>query len=314
MIVAACEHEKTKKHGKDSKGQTRRRCCTCGKTFIDKPETAYGNLRITDREAATVLSLLVEGMSIRAAERISGVDKNTICDLVLRVGEKCERFMAKAIVDVKADDIQCDEIWSYVGMKERNRINAFKNPDVGDSWTWIGVERNTKLVLAYHVGDRDNFSAQRFLRKLNNATTGHFQITADGLNVYTNNVPFTFGNRCDFAQLIKNFRQMQSTIRYSPGKIIASEKKAIYGAPDMDRVCTSHVERLNLTLRMQMRRFTRLTNGFSKKLEHHAAMQGLFFCWYNWCRKHETLKATPAMASGLAEKQWTIADLLAAII
>jgi IS1 family transposase/transposase-like protein len=310
MIVAACQHEKTKKHGTDSKGQARRRCCTCGKTMIDKPETAYGNLRITDREAATVLNLLVEGMSIRAAERISGIDKNTICDLVLRVGEKCERFMAKAIVDVKADDIQCDEIWSYVGMKERNRVRNLKNPEVGDSWTWIGVERNTKLVLAYHVGDRSNHNAVRFLHKLNNATTGHFQLTADGLGAYTNNVPFTFGNRCDFAQLIKDYRQMQSTIRYSPASIIRSEKKAIYGSPDMARVCTSHVERLNLTLRMQMRRFTRLTNGFSKSGDHHAAMQGIFFAHYNFCRKHETIKKTPAMASGLADKQWTVLELL----
>jgi IS1 family transposase/transposase-like protein len=310
MIVAACQHEKTKKHGTDAKGQSRRRCCTSGKTMIDKPETAYGNLRITDREAATVLSLLLEGMSIRACERIAGVDKNTICDLVLRVGEKCERFMAHAIVDVKVDDIQCDELWSFVAKKDRTRVDRGGHPEHGDSWTWIALERNTKMVVAYHVGPRQNAEALRFLRKVNNATSGHFQITCDGLPAYTNNVPFTFGNRCDFGQLIKNFRQLQTTIRYSPAKIVASEKKAVYGAPDMSRVCTSHVERFNLTMRMQLRRFTRLTNGFSKTPEHHAAMQGIFMVWYNWCRKHETIKQTPAQAAGLAEKQWTILDLL----
>jgi IS1 family transposase/transposase-like protein len=309
MIVAACQHEKTKKHGKDYKGNQRTRCVACGKTFIDKPAPAYGNLRITDREAATVLGMLLEGMSIRACERLSGVCRNTIGDLILRVGQQCERFLSRAIVDVKVEDIQCDEIWSFVGKKERTKALQ-GDPEHGDSWTFIAIERNTKLVLAYHIGARHNAEALRFLRKLNNATTGHFQITTDGLGSYTHNVPFTFGNRCDFGQLVKNFRQLQSTIRYSPAKIIASEKKAVYGAPDMSRVCTSHIERFNLTMRMQLRRFTRLTNGFSKSAEHHEAMQGIFFVWYNWCRKHETIKQTPAMASGLAEKQWTILELL----
>ncbi len=313
MIVAACTHEKTKKHGKDYKGNPRHRCCTCGKTFVDKPATAYGNLRITNKEAATVLGMLLEGMSIRATERLTGIDKNTICDLVLRVGEKCERFFAKNIQDVAADDIQIDELWSYVGMKERHRVSEGHTPEFGDSWTFIGIESTTKLVLAYEIGDRSHYTTKSFLHKLSNATTGHFQISTDGSNKYTNMIPFMFGSRCDYAQIVKNFSGVQSTVRYSPGNIIAAEKRPVYGAPDHKRISTSYVERLNLTLRMSMRRFTRLTNGFSKSLEHHAAMQGLFFVWYNWCRKHETLKQTPAMAAGLADKQWTITDLLEAI-
>jgi IS1 family transposase/transposase-like protein len=314
MIVAACEHEKTKKHGKDSKGNARRRCCTCGKTFIDKPETAYGNLRITDREAATALGMLLEGMAIRAVERITGICRETLCDLVLRVGQRCERFFAAQVRDLKVDDVQCDEIHSFIGMRAKQQMDLNRSQEFGDTWTWIAIERNTKMVLAFQIGNRDNFNACSFLRKLNDATTGHFQISTDGLNQYTNNVPFTFGNRVDFGQLIKSYSQMQSTIRYAPGTIIASEKRAIYGNPDKDRICTSHIESFNQKFRAHLKRFARLTAAHSKSVKHHEAMQAIYFCFYNFCRKHETIKQTPAMAAGLTEKQWTISDLLAKII
>lgn len=314
MIVAACTHEKTKKHGKDYKGNPRRRCCLCGKTFIDKPETAYGNLRITDREAATALGMLLEGMAIRAVERITGICRETLCDLILRVGEKCERFFAAQIRDLQVDDIQCDEIHSFVGMRMRHRMDRDRSPEFGDSWTFIGIERTTKLVLAFQIGARDDFNTRSFLRKLNSATTGNFQISTDGMASYTNNVPFTFGSRCDFGQLIKSFRGMQHTIRYSPGQIIASEKRKIYGNPDERRICTSHIESFNQKFRAHVKRFARLTAAHSKSVKHHEAMQAIYFCFYNWCRKHETIKQTPAMAAGIADKQWTILDLLAKII
>jgi IS1 family transposase len=211
---------------------------------------------------------------------------------------------------VKAEDIQCDELWSFVGMKEKSRIALGHTPDFGDSWTFIAIERTTKLVLAYQIGMRDHYTTKAFLYKLSDATTGHFQITTDGSNQYVNMIPFVFGSRCDFGQLVKNYASSQSVTRYSPAKIINAEKKAVYGAPKHERICTSHVERLNLSLRMSLRRFTRLTNGHSKSLKHHAAMQAIFFAWYNFCRKHEAIKQTPAMASGLAESQWTILDLL----
>lgn len=310
MIAISCQHEQTKPHGKDSKGQPRRRCVLCGKTFVQKPETAYGNLRITDREAATALGMLLEGMAIRSVERLTGLHRDTICDLLLRVGEKCERFMVNAIRDLQVDDVQCDEIWSFVAMKDKQRTAFGHSQDFGDSWTAIAIERTTKLVLAFEVGQRDGYTIRSFLRKLNGATTGNFQISTDGLGAYTNNVPFTFGNRVDFGQLIKSFRQMQSTIRYSPGSIIASEKRAIFGNPDHDRICTSHIESFNQKFRMALRRFTRLTNAHSKSLKHHSAMQAIYFCYYNFCRKHETIKTTPAVAAGIADKQWSIAELL----
>lgn len=309
MITAACNHTETKKHGKDTKGQQRLRCKACGQTWTEKQETGYGNLRMTEKEAAAILGMLLEGMSVRSVERILGFHRDTVCDLVLRVGENCERLM-DSVRDVEAKDVQVDEIWSFVGMKEKTRQVRGYSPEFGDSWTFLGIDRNTKMVLAFHVGERDSESTVAFLRKLDRATAGRFQLSTDGLNTYTNNVPFTFGERVDFAQLVKNYASSQSETRYSPATIISAEKKAVFGDPDWDKVCTSHIESFNQKYRMALRRFTRLTNAHSKSLTHHKAMQAIYLCFYNWCRKHDTLKQTPAIASGLADHQWTIRELL----
>ena len=176
----------------------------------------------------------------------------------------------------------------------------------------MGIERETKLILAHKVGQRDGETCWQFLLKLKNAVgSGRFQLTTDGLSHYRNNVPFAFGMQVDFAQLIKVYSSTQETTRYSPANIISADKLPIFGAPEEDRISTSHIERFNLTLRMSLRRFTRLTNGHSKSLRHHTAMQALFVAWYNFARKHETLKGhTPAMASKLSDHVWTIRELL----
>ncbi|WP_428307108.1 IS1 family transposase [Lacipirellula sp.] len=261
------------------------------------------------KDAAMAMTLLLEGMSIRAAARITGLRPNTICDLVLTIGERCENLLA-SIKGVEAKDIQADEIWSFVAMKERTRYDQLKTGDEGSWWTWIAVDRDSKLVVAHHVGQRDGAACDLFLGKIDRATTGRFQLSADGLSTYTLGVPFRFRERVDFGQVIKNFQGGRSTGRYSPGKIIATEKRSVYGTPDFDRVSTSHVERLNLTLRMSLRRFTRLTNGYSKTLQHHRAMQAIFFAFYNFCRKHETIRKTPAVAAGIADHQWTVRELI----
>ena len=310
MVVSVCQHNQTQKYGKDRKGNQRLRCTLCGQTFAEEIVRPLGSMRIELKDAATALALLLEGMSIRATERITGLNRDTLCDLILVVGENCERFLQAKVAGVQADDIQCDEIWSFVGCKERTRHAERYTGDEGHSWTWIAIERNSKLVLAHHVGQRDGASCESFLGKLDRATTGRFQISTDGLGAYTLNVPFTFRNRVDFGQLIKSFGGGSATGRYSPAKIINSQKRAMYGNPDPDKVCTSHIERLNLTLRMNVRRFTRLTNAHSKSLKHHRAMQAIFFAFYNFCRKHETIKKTPAMAAGLADKAWTIRQLI----
>lgn len=310
MVVSICQHEQTQKYGKDRKGAQRLRCVACGQTFTQEAPRPLGNMRIELKDAATALGLLLEGMSIRAVERITGMNRDTICDLILVVGENCKRMLAEKVRDVPVTDVQCDEIWSFVGMKERQRMASLRTGDEGSSWTFVAVERNTKLVLAHHVGQRDNQTCWEFVGQLSKATAGRFQISTDGLGAYTLNVPFMFQGRVDFGQLVKNYGGGNSTGRYSPAKIISAEKRPRTGKPDPDRICTSHIERLNLTLRMSLRRFTRLTNAHSKSLKHHRAMQAIFFAAYNFVRKHDTIKKTPAMAAGLAEKAWTMRQLI----
>jgi transposase-like protein/IS1 family transposase len=254
MILATCSHESTKKHGKDRKGHQRFRCRLCGETWIEPVAKPLRDMRISMCDATLALGMLLEGMSVRAVERLSGLHRDTICELILTVGENCGRLLQSKLKAVPVKDVQLDEIWSFIGIA---------------------------------IGQRDTATSMRFLKQLNAATSGRFQLSTDGLGSYTLNVPFVFGSRVDFAQLIKNFQSTQSTVRYSPAKITNTEKLPRFGNPDFDKICTSHVERLNLTLRMNMRRFTRLTNGHSKSPKHHAAMQAIFFAWYNFCRKHQ---------------------------
>lgn len=310
MILATCQHS-PKKHGRDRKGNQRYRCRLCGETWLEQSPKPLGNMRISMKQATLVLGMLLEGMSIRSVERLTGIHRDTIDDLILVAGENCRRLLDSKVKGVAAKDVQLDEIWSFIGMKEKTRVAGAHSAEWGDSWTFIAIERDTKLVLAYAVGQRDMATCSRFLKQLDRATSGRFQLSTDGLPTYRTNVPFTFGNRVDFAMLVKNYAASQNTIRYSPARIINAEKIPQYGDPDMDRVCTSHIERLNLTLRMSSRRHTRLTNAHSKSLKHHVAMQAIFFAHYNFCRKHEALKGkTPAMASGLVYTAWTISDLL----
>lgn len=310
MIQISCIHERKQKYGKDRKGNQRYKCCLCGQTFGAATPKPLGDMRISMKEATTILGLLVEGMSVRAIERITGTCRKTICDLILVVGENCQQLLESKIKAVPVTDVQVDEIWSFVGMKERTRVSMARSSEWGDSWTFIAIDRETKLVVTHAIGQRDMATSMRFLKQLDKATSGRFQLSTDGLNSYRLNVPFALGSRVDFAQLIKTYSGSQSTVRYSPAKISGAEKKPQFGNPDYDRICTSHIERLNLTLRMNVRRFTRLTNAHSKSAKHHAAMQAIFFAWYNFVRVHETIKKTPAMAAGVVDKQWTMREML----
>jgi len=312
MIVISCQHETRHKHGKNKCGNQRYKCATCGATFVEEGGP-LGDMRVSMKNAATALGMLLEGMSIRSVQRLTGLCRQTLADLIVLVGENCQRLLDAKVKGVEVNDLQLDEIWSFIGCKEKTRVARGKSPvEYGDSWCFYGIERTTKLILAHQVGQRDSETCWAFLLKLKNAIgTGRFQLTTDGLRAYTSNVPFAFGMQVDFAQLIKVYSSTQETTRYSPAAIISTEKLPIFGEPEEDRISTSHIERFNLTVRMTLRRFTRLTNAHSKSLRHHTAMQALFVAWYNFARKHETLKGnTPAMASGLSDHVWTIKELL----
>lgn len=311
MVVQTCTHEETAKHGRDRKGNQRLRCKLCGATFAQPAARPLGSLRISLRQATTALGMMLEGMSLRSVHRLTGIDRETLGALILAVGENCS-VLLDSIRGVQAADVEADEIWSFVGLKEKRRIDRNRSEELGDSWCWIAIEANTKLVLAHHVGDRDSESCWALMEKLRRATVGRFQLSSDGLAAYRMTVPFVFRGSVDFAQLIKQYATTQVTTRYSPAQIIGAERKPRMGQPDMEKVCTSHIERLNLSLRMHLRRWTRLTNGHSKSLDHHKAMLAIFFAWYNFSRVNTGLegKQTPAMASGLADKVWSLRELL----
>jgi transposase-like protein/IS1 family transposase len=311
MIVVSCQHEKRHKYGKNKCGNQRYKCAICGATFVEEDNGPLGNMRVSLTDAASALSLMLEGMSVRSVQRLTGLCRQTIADLIMMVGRNCQRLLDAKIKGVPVSDVQLDEIWSFVGMKEKKRVARGYSEEYGDSWTFLGIERESKLILAHQVGQRDHTTCWAFLLQLNKATSGKFQLTTDGLNAYTLNVPFVFGMRVNFAQLIKTYQSTQEVTRYSPAKIISAEKRPMFGEPEHDRISTSHIERFNLTVRMTLRRFTRLTNAHSKSRKHHVAMQAIFVAWYDFCRKHETLKGrTPAMASGLTDHVWTIRELL----
>ena len=251
-------------------------------------------------------------VDIRACERLTNMNRDTIDRLILEVGGRCQRFMDAKIVNVDCDDIQIDEIWSFVGMKQKQ---AKKQDDatMGDSWTYIAVDRETKLVPAHLVAGRNSQDTDTFLRMLRGAINldRSFQVSTDGWNAYRYSVPFALGSNVNYGMLIKNYASQQETTRYSPAQIISAEKIAVFGRPEMDKVCTSHVESLNQKIRLNCKRFTRLTQAHSKSLKHHLAMQAIYFAHYNFCKLHTSLdKQTPAMATGIVGRQLQLVELL----
>jgi transposase-like protein/IS1 family transposase len=305
------------KDGRRPDGQQRYRCSQCGKKFSDRNE--YGLIghkqAVEPEKALLALTLLVEGNSIRSAQRVTGIDKKTILKLLVMAGERCEVLVSKMVCNVPVQDVQADEIWGFVGKKEGHK-NPFEGDDMylGDGWCFIGIERHTKLILAFELGKRTESSANRFMEKLAAATHPEvpYQLTTDGLAAYPNAVHRNLGERVDYAQYIKIYAQTAAgERRYSPPECIGAERKDVYGDPDSRRICTSHIERQNGSLRQWCKRLTRLTYAFSKKWENLRAALALHFAYYNFCRVHSSIRATPAMAAGLANHAWGLAELLA---
>jgi transposase-like protein/IS1 family transposase len=325
MICIDCQVT-AKKNGKDQNGNQRYRCNRCARTFAEPQDKPLGGMYLPLDKAASIIQQLIEGSSLRSTQRITGVDINTIMKLLVVAGEKCEKFLENRIKAVKVKDVEADELWCFVGCKEKTKNkklwdDADQERSLGDAYTFVGFERNTKLVLAWHLGRRTFDDTWQFTKKLDKATADStFQITTDGFASYRDTITHELGHKnIDFAQLIKVYAAPQDdSHRYSPPVVVDIISNVIHGNPDPKRICTSIVERQNLTIRMQMRRFTRLTNAFSKKWENLKAALALFFAYYNFCRPHSSIKTdeikkrTPAMASGLTDHVWTISELLAA--
>lgn len=250
---------------------------------------------------------------MRSTERISGLHRDTILKLLVAAGEKCEKLLGRLIVNVPVEDVQADEMWGFIFKKEK-AVTEDDDPNYGDAYCFVAMERNTKLVLNFALGKRNKETTDVFIEGLRHATGRQdFQITTDGFGPYQTSIPDTLGDRASFATLTKVYRATpEGERRYSPAEVVSTEVVSIMGDPDPKRICTSHIERQNLTMRMQIRRLTRLTNGFSKKWENHWAALCLHFAYYNFCRIHRTIRVTPAMAAGIADHPWEISELLTA--
>jgi transposase-like protein/IS1 family transposase len=311
MTCSNCQSQ-CGKFGRDRKGFQRFRCCTCARTFTQPHNGHLPGMYVTHEKAETVLRLFVEGTSVRSIERITGMHRDTILRVLAQVGEDCERMLEQRIRQLPVTDVQCDEMWGFVGCKERNKTED--SPETfGDAYCFVAIERKTRLVLTWHLGRRTARDTTAFIEKLDVATFGRFQITTDGFQAYPDAIALNLGTRVDFAQLIKIYASPRDgEQRYSPPEVVDAIPVPRIGRPVPRRISTSHVERQNLSMRMCIRRLTRLTNAFSKKWENLKAMLALYFAYYNFVRVHGTLRVTPAMESNLTDHIWTLGELLAA--
>jgi transposase-like protein/IS1 family transposase len=302
-----------KRFGKHRNGLQRYRCNQCRKTFTEEHQRPLDEMRLPLDRAENVLRLLLEGMSIRSVERVTGIHRDTILRLLVLAGERCQRLMDEKLVDLPVRDVQVDEIWGYVGKKEAHKTALEESAaEIGDCYCYVGIERHTKLVLCHYLGKRNGPSAEHFIAKLGVATS-HFpyQLTTDGFHPYIKAVKKQLTGRVHFAQLIKVYSSpREGEQRYSPGEVVEAVPVPIMGYPKYKQICTSHVERQNLSIRMGMRRMTRLTNAFSKKWENLEAAYALWFAYYNFCRRHQTLRVSPAMEAKLTDHLWSVRELL----
>jgi IS1 family transposase len=274
--------------------------------------------KLDTKTRALIIRLLVEGNSIRATSRIADVSKNTVTKLLEDAGKACAQYHDENVRGVEAKHVQADEIWSFCYAKAKNVEGAKAAPaDAGDIWTWTAMDRDSKLMISYTIGDRSGATAREFMFDLASRVATRIQLTTDGHGAYLKAVTDAFSGDVDYAMLIKQYGDPTGTKgherKYSPAECTGAIKEAIFGKPDMEQVGTSHIERQNLTMRMGMRRFTRLTNAFSKKAENHAYAVALHFMHYNFVRTHKTLRMTPAMAAGLVDTPWEVEDIVALV-
>ena len=268
--------------------------------------------RLSTEKRAAILGMLVEGNSLRATTRMAGCSINTVSKLLLDIGEACASYQDEHLHDLACKTVEADEIWSFVYSKQRNIPDELQGQfGVGDVWTWTALDADSKLIVSWYVGARQQEDADAFMVDLASRLRDRIQLTTDGLRSYPNAVGLAFKRDIDFAQLVKSYATEQriGEARYSPAVCTGTRVRVDRGDPDPARISTSYVERQNLTMRMGMRRFTRLTNGFSKKLDNHMAAIALHFMYYNFARTHKTLECTPAMAAGVADHRWSLTEI-----
>jgi IS1 family transposase len=270
------------------------------------------NVLNTDKQIA-VIGALAEGSSIRSIERITGVHRDTIMRLGVKVGQGCTTLMDAKMRDLPCTRLELDEIWGFIGKKEV-RVRPTDDPSLGDIWTFCAIDADTKLVPAFKVGDRNATTATAFLKDLEKRMRNRVQISTDGLSAYVQAMEKTFAGNADYGQIVKVYGSEElPNRRYSPPEVISSEKIIVSGRPKWELISTSYIERLNATTRLHMRRLTRLTLAFSKKRENFEAAVGLHFAYYNFVKRHNTLRCTPAMAAGIEGSFWSVGDLLEAV-
>jgi IS1 family transposase len=273
--------------------------------------------KLDNAKRTQIVTGIVEGLSIRSISRMTGASKNTIQKLLIELGAACSEYLNKTLVNLSCQKVQCDEIWTFLAAKEANVTDKLRerNPHAGDCWTWVAMDADTKLVCSWMVGKRNWRTAQAFVDDLASRMANRIQLTTDGNRLYLFAINSAFGGDIDYAVLMKMYGvtvdESGPERRYSPAKCVGTEKKPKIGNPDPDHISTSFVERQNLTMRMSMRRFTRLTNAFSKKIENHVATLAIFYTHYNFVRIHQTLRVTPAMAAGVSQKLWAVEDIVA---
>ena len=270
--------------------------------------------KLTKEEQVRVVACLVEGNSLRSTVRMTGIHRTTIQKLLVGLGTACSAYQDKTFRNLKCQRIQCDEIWSFCYAKDKNVPEDLKGKHgIGSVWTWVALCPDTKLVPCWFVSSRDASAAYHFMHDLSGRLANRVQLTTDGHKAYLTAVEDAFGSDIDYAMLQKIYGTVQtdnSEIRYSPAQCMGARKTVISGNPDRRHVSTSHTERQNLTMRMQMRRFTRLTNAFSKKIENHEAAIALHYMHYNFARVHQTLRCTPAMEAGIADHVWSLEEIV----
>lgn len=281
-------------------------------TYHDRSSIMVNMNKLSTEKRAAVVAALVEGNSIRATVRMTGVAKNTVVKLLVDLGAACARYQDEMLRNLPCRRLQCDEIWSFVGAKDKN-VPAEKAGKfgVGSVWTWTAIDADTKLVPSFLVGTRDLGSAYTFISDLASRLRHRVQLTTDGYRPYLSAIEDAFGGDIDYAVLVKLYgADAEGEKRYSPAQCIGTRCEVMQGNPDPKHISTSYAERQNLSMRMSMRRFTRLTNAFSKKVENHIAAVAVYFMYYNFGRVHQTLRVTPAMEAGVADHVWTVAEIV----